>query len=664
MGKISMISVDLETYSDVELDKCGVYKYASSAAFEILLFGVAVDKADPVVYDLASGEKLPDEIIDALNNENVIKNAWNCAFERVCISRYLHDIGRFEDEYGDPEDTVQEYLNPVSWRDTALVSAYNSLPLSLKGAGEVLFSDVESKKMSEGAELIRYFCRPCKPTKASGGRTRNLPANAPEKWELFKQYNRRDVEVEMHIQDRLSKYPVPDQVWHEFFESEKINDRGVLVDREFVQQAVRCDGWKREQITRDLIHRTGLENPNSVLQMTGWLTDHGCHTTTLDKKRVAELIPEVPAEIREVLELRQQGAKSSVKKYTTMLEAVCPDGRIRGMTKFYGANRTGRFAGRLVQLQNLPQNHLPDLEEARELVKMGDLEALDLLYDSVPQVLSELIRTSFVPKPGCKFIVSDYAAIEARVIAYIAGEQWRMEAFRNNEDIYCVSASRMFGVPVVKHGINGHLRQKGKTAELALGYGGGPNAMIAMGALENGMKEEELQPTVDAWRAASPHICQLWTDFGNAAKTVIKERQTVRSHGMVFSFRGGMMFIMLPSGRQLAYAKPQIETDEYGRPEITYEGIGSTRKWTQLKTWGGKITENIVQAFARDVLCYAMLNLKKYHIVMHIHDEVVVEASEDVKLGEITQIMGQTPPWAEGLILRADGYECWFYQKD
>lgn len=661
---IRTLNIDIETFSDVELDKCGVYKYASSPAFEILLFGVSVNKGDPVVYDLASGEQLPAEIIDALNDETVIKSAWNCAFERICISRYLHDIGRFEDGYGDPEDTVGEYLNPVSWRDTALVSAYNSLPLSLKGAGEVLFSDEDSRKMSEGADMIRYFCKPCKPTKANGGRTRNLPTDAPEKWERFKKYNCRDVEVEMHIRDRLAKYPVPDQVWREFFESEKINDRGVLVDREFVQQAVSTDVWKRAQITEELIRRTGLENPNSVLQMIGWLADRGCQTTTLDKKRVAELIPVVPKEIRQVLELRQQAAKSSVKKYTTMLDAMCPDGRIRGMTRFYGANRTGRFAGRLVQLQNLPQNHLPDLEEARMLVKQGDLEGLDLLYDSVPQVLSELIRTSFVPKEGCKFIVSDYAAIEARVIAYIAGEQWRMDAFKNNEDIYCVSASRMFGVPVVKHGINGHLRQKGKTAELALGYGGGPNAMIAMGALENGMKEEELQPTVDAWRAASPHICQLWTDFGNAAKTVIQDRRSIESHGMVFSYRGGMLFVTLPSGRQLAYAKPRIEYDEYGRPEITYEGIGSVRKWTRLKTWGGKITENIVQAFARDVLCYAIMNLRDYHIVMHIHDEVVVEVPESVKIETITRIMGQTPPWTEGLVLRADGYECRFYQKD
>ena len=968
MEKITSLSVDLETYSDVELDKCGVYKYASSPAFVILLFGVSVNHGEVVVYDLASGETLPDEIIDALNDETVVKSAWNCAFERVCISRYLHEIGRFEDGYGDPDDTVGEYLNPVSWRDTALVSAYNSLPMSLKGAGEVLFPDEDSRKMEEGKELIRYFCKPCRPTKANGGRTRNLPGDAPEKWELFKRYNRRDVEVEMHIQERLGKYPVPEQVWQEFFVSEMINDRGVLVDREFVQQAVRMDGISRDSLVRRMRELTGLENPNSVAQVKAWLAENGQQVETLGKEDVQRMIGETDGAVQEVLELRLRAAKSSVKKYQAMLNAVCDDGRVRGMFRFYGANHTGRFVSKMIQLQNLRQNHLPDLDEARALVRGGDYDAVSMLYDDVPDTLSQLVRTSFIAWPGCKLIVSDYAAIEARVIAFIAGEKWRIEAFWEGKDIYCAAASQMFGVPVEKHGVNGLLRQRGKVAELACiakdelvltyrglvpiqdvlmtdrlwdggdcvthegvidkgegevityegltatwdhyvwvegetepvqfgvaassgahlvqtgdgrrairmgednqsreemeqklesllcsdkmyrlwgssmekfeqpdfgevervsevftakanpemvgskidccktemrepeqqrvsqlrrtrnqicvskcygsravsdqkvwdsrqdngdrqdrqqwrlctresslcsacselcksekkrpeqiqskvlalfkngsgskavfwreqrrdyrgceegcereekelethrrttrlydirnagrhhrftvsgrlvhncGYGGGVGALKAMGALENGMKEEELQPTVDAWRAASPHICRLWTDFGDAAKTVIRERRTVRTHGMVFSYRGGMMFITLPSGRQLVYARPRLEVGEFGRMEITYEGIGTTRKWERLRTWGGKITENIVQAFARDVLCYAMMNLRKYRIVMHIHDEVVVEAPE-----EITRIMGCTPPWAEGLLLRADGYECRAYRKD
>ena len=659
------ISIDIETYSDVNLAKCGVYKYAESPAFEILLFGYAVDGGPVQVIDLAQGETVPEEILDALTDETVTKWAFNANFERVCLSRYLTDLGRSLNPFHDRHPLSQEcarFLNPTGWKCSMVWSAYMGLPLSLEGVGAVL--NLDNQKMKEGRDLIRYFCVPCKETKTNGGRTRNLPQHALDKWDLFKSYNKRDVEVEMAIQQRLQKYPVPEQVWEEYHLDQETNDRGIAIDLELAKQALTLDAKSRESLMAALKERTGLDNPNSVIQMLDWLEQHGLKTDSLGKKNVQELLKTAQEPLRSVLLLRQKLAKSSVKKYQAMEMTACEDGRARGMFQFYGANRTGRFAGRHIQMQNLPQNHLPDLSEARELVRQGNYEALDLLYDSIPDVLSQLIRTAFVPRAGMKFVVSDFSAIEARVISWLAGERWKSQAFAAGKDIYCSTASQMFGVPVVKHGINGDLRQKGKIAELACGYGGSVGALKAMGAIEMGIPEEELGPLVQSWRSANPHIVDFWWQVDGAVKTAIKQRIPVWVNNIRFSCQSGMLFIELPSGRRLSYVKPRIGENQFGGESVTYEGIGATKKWERLESYGPKFVENIVQGTARDILCYAMQTLRHCAIVGHVHDELIIECSKDVSVDAICEQMGRTPPWAEGLILRADGYECEFYQKD
>lgn len=781
------LSLDLETYSDVNLAKCGVYKYAESQAFEILLFGYAVDGGAVQVIDLAQGETIPEKILDALTDDTVTKWAFNANFERVCLSRYLTDLGRSLDPFHDRHSLSKDcarFLNPAGWKCSMVWSAYMGLPLSLEGVGAVL--NLDNQKMKEGRDLIRYFCVPCKETKTNGGRTRNLPSHAPDKWNLFKSYNKRDVEVEMAIQERLQKYPVPDQVWEEYHQDQEINDRGIAIDLELARQAVAMDAKSRESLMTALKEKTGLENPNSVLQMLGWLEARGLKSDSLGKKEVKELLKTAQDPLRSVLQLRQKLAKSSVKKYQAMEMTACQDGRARGMFQFYGANRTGRFAGRHIQLQNLPQNHLPDLSEARDLVRQGNYEALELLYDSVPDVLSQLIRTVFVPREGMKFVVSDFSAIEARVISWMAGEKWKAAAFAAGKDIYCSTASQMFGVPVVKHGVNGELRQKGKIVELACiaegqlvltdhglipienmttedrvwdgenwvhhdgvvyrgerevmryagllatpdhpvyveekkepvlfrtaaengyhlrrlcssivirygdppararvydilnagphhrftvsdclvhncGYGGSVGALKAMGAIEMGIPEEELGPLVQSWRAANPHIVDFWWQVDGAVKTAIKQRIPVWVNNIRFLCQSGMLFIELPSGRQLSYVKPRIGENKFGGESVTYEGIGATKKWERLESYGPKFVENIVQGTARDILCYAMQTLRHCAIVGHVHDELIIECRKDVSVDAICQQMARTPPWAEGLILRADGYECEFYQKD
>lgn len=665
MVKIRTLSCDLETFSSVNLAKCGVYKYAESPDFEILLFGYAVDGGEVQVVDLAQGESIPDEILDALTDESVTKWAFNASFERICLSRYLSDLGMSLDPFHDHHPLSQDcarFLNPAGWKCSMVWSAYMGLPLSLEGAGAVLRLD--SQKMTEGKELIRYFCVPCKPTKTNGGRTRNLPQHAPDQWTLFKSYNKRDVEVEMAIQERLRNYPVPESVWDEYHLDQEINDRGIAIDRTLVAQAVAIDARSRESLMDELKERTGLENPNSVTQMLGWLEEHGMKTDSLGKKNVQELLKTAAEPLRSVLLLRQKLAKSSVRKYQAMEMTACKDGRARGMFQFYGANRTGRFAGRHIQLQNLPQNHLPDLSEARDLVRQGNYEALELLYDSIPDVLSQLIRTAFIPRQGMKFVVSDFSAIEARVLSWLAGETWRSDVFARNGDIYCASASSMFRVPVEKHGINGHLRQKGKIAELALGYGGSVGALKAMGAMDMGLSEDELYPLVQSWRSANPHIVDFWWQVDAAVKTAIKEHIPMRAGCIRFLYQSGMLFIRLPSGRRLSYVKPRIGENRFGGESVTYEGIGATKKWERLESYGPKFVENIVQGISRDILCYAMQTLRCCAIVGHVHDELIIECSRDASVDAICEQMGRTPPWAEGLLLRADGYECEFYQKD
>lgn len=659
------ISIDIESYSDVNLARCGVYKYAESPAFEILIFGYAVDGGEVQVVDLAQGESIPDEILDALTDESVTKWAFNASFERVCLSRYLIDLGMSLDPFHDHHPLSREcarFLNPAGWKCSMVWSAYMGLPLSLEGAGAML--KLDSQKMKEGRDLIRYFCVPCKETKSNGGRTRNLPQHAPDKWTLFKSYNKRDVEVEMAIQERLKNYPVPESVWDEYHLDQEINDRGIAIDRTLVAQAVAIDARSRESLMDELKERTGLENPNSVTQMLGWLEEHGMKTDSLGKKNVQELLKTAAEPLRSVLLLRQKLAKSSVRKYQAMEMTACKDGRARGMFQFYGANRTGRFAGRHIQLQNLPQNHLPDLSEARDLVRQGNYEALELLYDSIPDVLSQLIRTAFIPRQGMKFVVSDFSAIEARVLSWLAGETWRSDVFARNGDIYCASASSMFGVPVEKHGINGHLRQKGKIAELALGYGGSVGALKAMGAMDMGLSEDELYPLVQSWRSANPHIVDFWWQVDAAVKTAIKEHIPMRVGCIRFLYQSGMLFIQLPSGRRLSYVKPRIGENRFGGESVNYEGIGATKKWERLESYGPKFVENIVQGISRDILCYAMQTLRCSDIVGHVHDELIIECNRNVSVDAICEQMGRTPPWAEGLLLRADGYECEFYQKD
>lgn len=643
------LSIDIETYSDVPLPKTGVYRYCESPDFEILLFGYSVDSGPVQVVDLACGEQIPEEIIAALEDETIIKWAFNASFERICLSRFL----------GYP---TGEYLDPESWRCSMIWAATMGLPLSLEGVGAVL--GLEKQKLTEGKDLIKYFCQPCVATKSNGGRTRNRPFHAPEKWEAFKRYNIRDVETEMGIQHKLRKFPVPESVWEEYHIDQEINDRGVRLDMELVQQAIAMDARSREELTAAIKDITKLENPNSVLQMKQWLSDNGVETDSLDKKAIAELLKNAPDKLASVLILRQQLAKSSVRKYQAMEKTVCADGRARGMFQFYGANRTGRFSGRNIQLQNLPQNHLSDLAEARSLVRSGNFEAVKLLYEDVPDTLSQLIRTAFIPREGTQFLVADFSAIEARVIAWFAGEKWRQEVFAKGGDIYCASASQMFKVPVEKHGINGHLRQKGKIAELALGYGGSVGALKAMGALDMGLTEEELPPLVDAWRQSNPNIVKFWWDVDHAVMEAVKFKHTTSSYGLTFSCRSGMLFITLPSGRKLAYVKPKLGTNKFGGQCITYEGVGGTKKWKRLDSYGPKFVENIVQATARDILCYAMKTLRCCSIVMHIHDEVVIEADPRMSLDAVCEQMGRTPPWARGLLLRADGYATPFYKKD
>ena len=639
------LSIDIETYSSVDLAKCGVYKYSESPDFEILLFAYAVDDGSITVVDIAQGEKISEEIISALSDIKVIKYAFNANFERTCLSRYLN-----------------KRLLPISWRCTLVWGAYAGLPLSLKSVGEVL--NLDRQKMEEGKELIKYFCSPCKPTKANGNRTRNLPTDALDKWELFKKYNKRDVEVEMQIHNKLSEFPVPDFVWNEYIIDQCINDRGIKVDMNFVNAAINVNIKDHDDLMIKIQNLTGLDNPNSVVQMKEWLSQNNITTDTLSKAKVTELIEVAPPEIQEVLKIRQQLAKSSIKKYEAMKCSACNDNREHGMFQFYGANRSGRFAGRIVQLQNLPQNHIDNLELARERVLTGDITAIKENYESVADTLSQLIRTAFIPKDGCKFIVADYSAIEARVLAWLSGEKWRMNAFAEGKDIYCASASQMFGVPVEKHGINGELRQKGKIAELALGYGGSVGALTAMGAIKMGLKEEELKPLVDAWRKSNPKITEFWWEVDNATKRAVKERLTTEVYGLTFEYKFNSLLIHLPSGRCLCYQKPTIKKNQYGTESVVYMGIGQNKKWVEIESYGPKFVENITQGIARDLLCYAMKTLCDYDIVAHIHDELIIECSKETKLETICEKMAYTPLWAKGLLLRADGYECKFYQKD
>ena len=639
------LGIDLETFSSVDLLKCGVYRYASSPDFEILLFGFSVDGGDVQVVDLACGEEIPADIMAALSDDSVIKWSYNNNFERVSLSNYFGT-----------------WFEPGSWRCTMVWAAYLGLPRSLEDVGAVL--GLEKQKLSEGKELIRYFCVPCKPTKANGGRTRNLPEHDREKWERFKAYNLRDVEAEMQIQQRLAKFPVPDFVWEEYRQDQEINDRGIGVDMEMVRNAIAMDGRSKAELSAALQELTKLENPNSVQQMKQWLSENGMETDSLDKKAVAGLLQDAPEPLKTVLTLRQQLARSSVKKYQAMENAVCADSRAHGMFAFYGANRTGRYSGRIIQLQNLPQNHIPDLAQARELVKAGDFDAIAMLYEDIPDTLSQLIRTAFVPQGGRKFIVADFSAIEARVIAWIAGERWRLKVFEGGGDIYCASASQMFHVPVEKHGVNGHLRQKGKIAELALGYGGSVGALKSMGALEMGLAEEELQPLVSAWRDSNPNITEFWWAVDRAVKECIKKRMPTETHGIRFDYQSGMLFITLFSGRRLAYVKPRIGENQFGGESVTYMGVGGTKKWERLESYGPKFVENIVQAVSRDILCYAMRTLRNCSIVAHVHDEIIIEADRRMSVEAVCEQMGRTPPWAKGLLLRADGYSCEWYRKD
>lgn len=659
------IEIDIETYSSVSLPKCGVYKYAESPDFEILLFGYSIDGGKVRTIDLACGEEIPADILDALADDSVTKWAFNAQFERVCLSRYLADMGISPDPFHDNHPLSREcarFLNPGSWRCSMVWSAYMGLPLSLEGVGAVL--GLEKQKLTEGKDLIRYFSVPCNPTKSNGGRTRNLPEHDTEKWQRYKVYNIRDVETEMQIQQKLSKFPVPEEIWEEYHIDQEINDRGIRVDMPLVEQAIAIDELSRKRLTAAMKDITDLDNPNSVVQMKSWLSDNGLETETLGKKAVATLIEETGGEVSEALSLRQQLAKSSVKKYQAMQNAACRDNRCRGMFQFYGANRTGRFAGRLVQLQNLPQNHMEDLADARALVRNGDFDALDMLYEDIPDTLSQLIRTAFIPADGQKFYVEDFSAIEARVIAWFAGEDWRTQVFQDGGDIYCASASQMFKVPVEKHGVNGHLRQKGKIAELALGYGGSVGALKAMGALDMGLAEEELQPLVNAWRQSNPHIVRFWWDVDTAVKKVIKQRKAQTVKGVKFFYQSGMLFITLPSGRTLAYVKPRIGENRFGGESVTYEGVGGTKKWERIESYGPKFVENIVQATSRDILMYAMKTLRCCSIVAHVHDELIIEANPRMSLEVLCEQMARVPPWAKGLILRADGYTCDFYRKD
>ena len=644
---MKQISIDIETYSSTNLNQTGVYRYADSDDFELLLFGYATDFGPVKVVDLTQGEKIPQQIVEALDDPNIIKSAFNAQFERVCLSRF-----------------VGHHLKPVGWHCSRVWSATLGLPLSLRDVGTVL--GLPRQKITAGKELVRYFCTPCKPTKSNQNRTRNFPYHAPDKWQQFKQYNQRDVEVEMEITQKLSRFPVPQNEWENYWMDQDINDRGIRIDQQLVNNAIKCQEEFHDQYLQTSQQLTGLVNPNSPLQLKDWLNQQGVNTDSLSKATVAQLLQTTTGTVHQVLELRQLLSNSRVKKFQAMQKAMCQDGRVHGLLQVYGANRTGRWAGRLVQVQNLPRNSIPDLEEARELVKQGNTTALAMLYDSVPDVLSQLIRTAFIPSKGHHFYVADFSAVEARVIAWLSGEQWRQKAFAKNEDIYCASASQMFGVPVVKHGINSKLRQKGKIAELALGYGGSIGALKAMGATKLGLTEDELPPLVQMWRSASPKIVQFWWDVDKAAKKCIKTHLPQSTHGMKFVYRSGCLFLRLRSGRRLCYPQPKIGINSFGSESITFMGINTVKKWDRIETYGAKLVENIVQATSRDLLAETMRRLEATDnpIVMHIHDEAVIDAPADRSLEKIVKIMTEVPAWADGLILNAAGFVSDFYKKD
>ena len=656
-----MITIDIETKSDKDISKCGVYAYTDTPYFDILLFAYSIDEQPVQVVDMANGEEIPENVLVALVDENVIKRAFNVNFERVCLSKYLRkNYPQYFQSYSIDEDTVGDFLNPESWHCSMIHARTLGLLLSLAEVGKVL--GIEQQKMTEGKALIKFFCVPY--DTIDGVPQFHSPTDYPDKWEIFKAYNKRDVEAELEIDRRLSRFPVPDFLWKEFYLDQEINDRGILVDMQLADKAIGLDAEAKEELTAEMKRLTGVENPNSVYQLLDWLETQGYKLDSLGKTQVQELIKTAKEPVKSVLQMRLQLSKSSVKKYTAMKNTACSDNRARGMFSFYGASRTGRWAGRNVQLQNLPQNHLPDLTEARELVKYSSFEDIQMLYDDVPDTLSQLIRTAFIPRQGMKFIVADFSAVEARVIAWLAGEEWRMKAFANGEDIYCASASKMFGVPVVKHGENGHLRQKGKISELACGFGGSVGAMKAMGADSLGLSDTELKQIVTDWREASPHITELWWAVDRAVKKAVKEKTATKTYGLLFSYEAGFLFIRLPSGRRLAYAKPYIGKNKFGGESVTYMGINAQKKWDRLESYGPKFVENCVQGIARDLLMYSMQTLSQYFIVGHIHDEMIIECPKDTKLDEICQQMARTPDWAKGLLLRADGYECSFYKKD
>ncbi len=659
--EINMITIDIETRSDKDISKCGVYAYTDTPYFDILLFAYSIDGQPVRVVDTANGEEIPENVLAALADENVVKRAFNCNFERVCLSKYLREnYPQYFQSYSIDEDTVGDFLNPESWHCSMIHARTLGLPSSLAEVGKVL--GIEQQKMTDGKALVKFFCVPY--DTIDGVPQFHSPTDYPDKWEIFKAYNKRDVEAELEIDRKLSRFPVPDFIWQEFYLDQEINDRGILVDMQLADKAINLDAKAKEELTAEVQKLTGVENPNSVYQLLDWLETQGYKSDSLGKTQVLELIKTAKEPVKSVLQMRLQLSKSSVKKYTAMKNTACSDNRARGMFSFYGASRTGRWAGRNVQLQNLPQNHLPDLTEARELVKYSSFEDIQMLYDDVPDTLSQLIRTAFIPRQGMKFIVADFSAIEARVIAWLAGEEWRMKAFANGEDIYCASASKMFGVPVVKHGENGHLRQKGKISELACGFGGSVGAMKAMGADSLGLSDTELKQIVTDWREASPHITELWWAVDRAVKKAVKEKTATKTHGLLFSYEAGFLFIRLPSGRRLAYAKPYIGKNKFGGESVTYMGINAQKKWDRLESYGPKFVENCVQGIARDLLMYSMQTLSQYFIVGHIHDEMIIECPKDTKLDEICQQMAITPDWAKGLLLRADGYECSFYKKD
>ncbi|MEE0322449.1 MAG: DNA polymerase [Ruminococcus sp.] len=656
-----MITIDIETKSDKDISKCGIYAYTDTPYFDILLFAYSIDEQPVQVVDTANGEEIPENVLAALADENVVKRAFNCNFERVCLSKYLREnYPQYFQSYSIDEDTVGDFLNPESWHCSMIHARTLGLPSSLAAVGKVL--GIEQQKMTDGKALVKFFCVPY--DTIDGVPQFHSPTDYPDKWEIFKAYNKRDVEAELEIDRKLSRFPVPDFIWQEFYLDQEINDRGILVDMQLADKAINLDAKAKEELTAEVQKLTGVENPNSVYQLLGWLETQGYKSDSLGKTQVQELIKTAKEPVKSVLQMRLQLSKSSVKKYTAMKNTACSDNRARGMFSFYGASRTGRWAGRNVQLQNLPQNHLPDLTEARELVKYSSFEDIQMLYDDVPDTLSQLIRTAFIPRQGMKFIVADFSAIEARVIAWLAGEEWRMKAFANGEDIYCASASKMFGVPVVKHGENGHLRQKGKISELACGFGGSVGAMKAMGADSLGLSDTELKQIVTDWREASPHITELWWAVDRAVKKAIKGKTATKTHGLLFSYEAGFLFIRLPSGRRLAYAKPYIGKNKFGGESVTYMGINAQKKWDRLESYGPKFVENCVQGIARDLLMYSMQTLSQHFIVGHIHDEMIIECPKDTKLDEICQQMARTPDWAKGLLLRADGYECSFYKKD